>query len=705
MPVNVETPIATSTANGVTTVFPYSFTILQASDLIVTATDTSGAVTTYTLNVDYTLSGVGTASGSVDFGIAPANGLIITRYRSSALARSTDYQQNGDLPSDTLDRDFDRLWMALQEFLRNSGSALRVPEAAGVAPFPAIQSRLDAMMAFDPITGGPITTAFTASQVAAAVAAAGRLSFPIDFAIDAATYAAGGMSIYGGTVDCAAAINAALSVNQRVQISGIALIKSQIVVPTGKSITMLPGAAIVLDTAFFTGARNTSTGVGLLFNGNSGGGIFGGAIYPSTYVDDRALCAIRAVSASRVRIDGVDFSNYSKCNGIVSIDTGTDCAVTNCIFRDCTTNSATTGQLTGVTVDDNRIGGVSSLRTKIIGNTFRDLTVGASFLALYGYQTDGCTIEVGTLQTIFANNEVFNVGEGIDCWGLNGAITGNTFRHCYNFGIKLVHSASYNTVVGNSVYDSGLAGITAQGASSDTTDTAYNVIADNLIAGIDAAGAWSASTTGCILISDGTGTTFIPRNNVFSGNFLNPGPGGKYCIVRSASTDASNTFPNTHFVAAGSVGYVSDNANSMGRITALNRTLMRANVVTAQTITALTAAKIQLATRTFDDRNEFDAVTNYRWTCQIPGLYRVIGQVTLGAVGGTGKIGLLEIRLNGGVATASHALMTGTASYSIDDLIACKTGDYVELWYTNGDTSNVSANNGPTNTFMTIQQA
>lgn len=377
-------------------------------------------------------------------------------------------------------------------------------------------------------------------------------------------------------------------------------------------------------------------------------------------------------------------------------------------FTDNTDWSAQSGQnpqLTGIEIDNDRVNGVSSSRLSISENDIANFTVGATFLAVHGYQTDGITLEVGTQQIAVSDNVINTVGEGVDCWGVNNAISGNTIRNCYNFGVKLVHGASYNTIAGNSIYGSGLAGITVQGASGDTTDTQYNLINGNVIAGIDGAGAWSGSTTGCILVSDGGGTTFIARNNVFGNNMLNPGPGGKYCIVRSASTDTSNSFPDTHFIAKGSVGYVSDNATSLGRITAFNRTLMRAHLGTAQTVTASSAAKLQLNNRTFDDRNEFDATTNFRWTCQIPGLYRVIGQVALGAVVGTGKIGLMEIRLNGGVQTASRALMTGTASYSIDDLVVMKEGDYLELWYTNGDTSNVTANNGPTNTFLTVQQA
>jgi hypothetical protein len=533
----------------------------------------------------------------------------------------------------------------------------------------------------------------------------GRLSFAMDFSVDAATYAATGVAIYGGTTDCASYINAALAANQRVQISGVALIKSQIVVPSGKFITMLPGAAIVLDTTVFTGARNSSTGVGIVFNGCTGGGISGGAIYPSSYVDDRALVAVRIVSSSKVRIDSVDMSNYSKANGIVSIDTCNDCFVTRCIFRDSTTNSATTGQVTGVTIDDNRIGSVSSQRLNITNNVFRDITVGASFLALYGYQSDGITVEVGTIGTVIADNAFYNMGEPIDCWGINGSITGNTTRHAYNFGIKLVHGAQGNIVSGNSIYDSGLAGITVQGSSADTADTKDNMIIGNVIVGVDLSGNWSASSSGCILLSDGSGTTFIPRGNVFSGNILNPGSGGKYCVVRSGSTDTTNEFPANHFAASGTVGYVLGNASTLGRVTATNCTRARIFVNASQTVTASTAAKVQLSSKTFDDRTEFDAATNFNWTCQIPGVYRFYGQVLLGTVVGTGKIGVLQIRKNGATTSTLNSLMTTSASYAIEDMFFCAAGDTVELWYTNGDASNVSINNGSVNSYFTVQQA
>lgn len=122
MSVNAETPIASSTANGVTTSFPYAFTVLSAADLVVQGV-LSGITTVYTYGVHYTLTGLGTDAGSVEFLSPPANGTVITRYRSSELKRTTDYQDNGDLLAHTVNADFDRLWLALQELASGASGA------------------------------------------------------------------------------------------------------------------------------------------------------------------------------------------------------------------------------------------------------------------------------------------------------------------------------------------------------------------------------------------------------------------------------------------------------------------------------------------------------------------------------------------------------------------------------------------------------
>lgn len=170
MTVTVETPIASSVANGVTTVFPHLFTILDADDLVVVGVS-GGVTTTYVNGVDYTVSGVGTSSGSVTFGAAPTSGVIVTRYRDTELSRETDYQQAGDLLAAVVNRDFDRLWQALQDIYnggKGAPTSLRVPSGESVDPFPDAATRASHYAGFD-ASGNP-TLLLPAAGTAAALA-------------------------------------------------------------------------------------------------------------------------------------------------------------------------------------------------------------------------------------------------------------------------------------------------------------------------------------------------------------------------------------------------------------------------------------------------------------------------------------------------------------------------------------------------------
>lgn len=171
MSVVAETPISSSVANGVTTVFPYSFTVLTAADLKVQG-ELLGAKTVYTLGVDYTLSGVGTGAGSVTFLAAPASGTVITRYRDTEIKRATDYQDNGDLLASVVNSDFDRLWLVLQEIYsggKGAPTSLRVPNGETVPALAAAASRANRVLAFDS-SGDPITIPGVDSGSAAALA-------------------------------------------------------------------------------------------------------------------------------------------------------------------------------------------------------------------------------------------------------------------------------------------------------------------------------------------------------------------------------------------------------------------------------------------------------------------------------------------------------------------------------------------------------
>lgn len=146
MTVSVQTPVSTYVANGATTVFPFNFQVLQASDLIVKVAGVQKA-----LGVDYTLAGIGAqAGGTVTFLVAPLTTLIVSIYRQTTLSRSTDYQNNGDFLSPTINADFDRLWMAVQENANTTNArAVRVPAGEVVADLPPAASRAGFILGFD----------------------------------------------------------------------------------------------------------------------------------------------------------------------------------------------------------------------------------------------------------------------------------------------------------------------------------------------------------------------------------------------------------------------------------------------------------------------------------------------------------------------------------------------------------------------------
>jgi hypothetical protein len=125
--VSAQTPINRSTGNGATTVFPYTFKVVSESDIEVAV---DGVVKT--LTVDYTVSGVGSdAGGNVTMVVAPALASSVVRRRSMALVRSTDYQDQGELPASTLDADLDAAVLMIQQVDEQIGRAITLP--AGVA--------------------------------------------------------------------------------------------------------------------------------------------------------------------------------------------------------------------------------------------------------------------------------------------------------------------------------------------------------------------------------------------------------------------------------------------------------------------------------------------------------------------------------------------------------------------------------------------
>lgn len=168
MTVAEQTPSSAYTANGVAVDFSFEWLCLSTEDLHVKVDGVLKSI-----SVDYTVSGIGVGEGGVvSFLTPPAAGALIQVYRDSKLERDTDYQDNGDLLADTVNLDFDRIWLALQEFIAGSkqlGNTLRVPESSPPLPsFPEMVARANRLMAFN--AAGEPTVAVPSDQSAAALA-------------------------------------------------------------------------------------------------------------------------------------------------------------------------------------------------------------------------------------------------------------------------------------------------------------------------------------------------------------------------------------------------------------------------------------------------------------------------------------------------------------------------------------------------------
>lgn len=142
-----QVPYNNYTGNGVVTAYPFEFELLDAGDFVASIDGVEVP------SSDYTLSGLTQAGGTCTFDTAPANLAAVLLQRLIALERDTDYQYNGDLREATLDRDFNRLWQALQGQLAQLGGALRLPYPEQADELPPAADRLGKLLSFNASTG------------------------------------------------------------------------------------------------------------------------------------------------------------------------------------------------------------------------------------------------------------------------------------------------------------------------------------------------------------------------------------------------------------------------------------------------------------------------------------------------------------------------------------------------------------------------
>ena len=98
------------TVSGGATVFAYTWRITSTDDLKVVVRTTAGVETTQALTANYTVSGVGSASGgNVTFGTTPGNGNYVSIMLNTPLTQSIDYQESGAFSAEAHEEALDKL--------------------------------------------------------------------------------------------------------------------------------------------------------------------------------------------------------------------------------------------------------------------------------------------------------------------------------------------------------------------------------------------------------------------------------------------------------------------------------------------------------------------------------------------------------------------------------------------------------------------
>lgn len=108
--------------DGSTTEYSFTFQILDKTHILVYLINDSNTVVPMSLNSDYTVSGTGNSqgdtnytSGTITFIVPPTDGYDIIIRRQIPKTNSTGYLENDNLPASTLQNDFDRLTLQIQD--------------------------------------------------------------------------------------------------------------------------------------------------------------------------------------------------------------------------------------------------------------------------------------------------------------------------------------------------------------------------------------------------------------------------------------------------------------------------------------------------------------------------------------------------------------------------------------------------------------
>lgn len=128
------TPKKQYAGSGTTGPFTVTFPFRTEDELLLIKTDSGGTDTTLTLTTHYTVSGGGTppATGSVTLVSALAVGEVLTIIRNTPVTQDSDYVDGNSLPAETLEANFDKLTLIVQELQYDTNRAVQLPQTSSL---------------------------------------------------------------------------------------------------------------------------------------------------------------------------------------------------------------------------------------------------------------------------------------------------------------------------------------------------------------------------------------------------------------------------------------------------------------------------------------------------------------------------------------------------------------------------------------------
>jgi len=178
--------------NGSTTVFAYDFRILDQSHVVVTLKSAANVETVQTLTTNYTVSGVGDATGgNITMVVAPASGEQLTFSRSIPQTQEVDLANRGGVQPEVLESAYDKLTQLSQDKVELLNRMPRFPVSSALSGV-ELPLTLVANTALVVNAGGTgYTTGPTSSQISAAEAEAAAAAASATLASEWATLTSG----------------------------------------------------------------------------------------------------------------------------------------------------------------------------------------------------------------------------------------------------------------------------------------------------------------------------------------------------------------------------------------------------------------------------------------------------------------------------------------------------------------------------------